>query len=174
MFEDLLESLASQGQLVHVEQQPARQSRTALLAEPLPDDVVKRLGINFLWSHQAEALDLVRDGHSVVVATGTASGKSLCYQVPIAEAVGRRRLRVGAAALPHQGPRPGPAAGARDARRSRPRRRDLRRRHRGPEQRAWVRRHANVVLTNPEMLHVGHPPVPRAVGDVPHAASATS
>ena len=89
MFEELLESLASQGQLVHVEQQPARPSRTALLAEPLPDEVLKRLGINFLWSHQAEALNLVRDGHSVVVATGTASGKSLVYQAAIAEAVGR-------------------------------------------------------------------------------------
>ncbi len=132
MFEDLLESLASQGQLVHVEQQPARQSRTALLAEPLPDEVVKRLGINFLWSHQAEALNLVRDGHSVVVATGTASGKSLVYQAAIAEVVGRVDSRVGVVDLPHQGPRAGSAEGDRDARVSRPRRSDVRRRHRGP------------------------------------------
>ena len=154
MFEDLLESLASQGQLVHVEQQPARQSRTALLAEPLPDDVVKRLGINFLWSHQAEALNLVRDGHSVVVATGTASGKSLVYQAAIAEVVGRvdsasALLIFPTKALAQDQLRgiatpafPGLVAATYDGDTEAP-------------ARAWVRRHANVVLTNPEMLHVG-------------------
>ena len=40
-----------------------------------------------------------------------------------------------------------------------------------PDDRTWARKNANVVLTNPEMLHVGHPPVARAVGDVPHAAA---
>jgi DEAD/DEAH box helicase domain-containing protein len=154
MFEDLLESLASQGQLVHVEQQPARPSRTALLAEPLPDEVLKRLGINFLWSHQAEALNLVRDGHSVVVATGTASGKSLVYQAAIAEAVGRvdpasALLIFPTKALAQDQLRgiavpafPGLVAATYDGDTEAP-------------ARAWVRRHANVVLTNPEMLHVG-------------------
>ena len=154
MFEDLLESLASQGQLVHVEQQPARPSRTALLAEPLPDEVLKRLGINFLWSHQADALNLVRDGHSVVVATGTASGKSLVYQAAIAEAVGRvdaasALLIFPTKALAQDQLRgiatpafPGLVAATYDGDTEAP-------------ARAWVRRHANVVLTNPEMLHVG-------------------
>ena len=154
MFEELLESLASQGQLVHVEQQPARPSRTALLAEPLPDEVLKRLGINFLWSHQAEALNLVRDGHSVVVATGTASGKSLVYQAAIAEAVGRvdpasALLIFPTKALAQDQLRgiaapsfPGLVAATYDGDTEAP-------------ARAWVRRHANVVLTNPEMLHVG-------------------
>jgi DEAD/DEAH box helicase domain-containing protein len=154
VFEELLESLASQGQLVHVEQQPARPSRTALLAEPLPDEVLKRLGINFLWSHQAEALNLVRDGHSVVVATGTASGKSLVYQAAIAEAVGRvdpasALLIFPTKALAQDQLRgiaapsfPGLVAATYDGDTEAP-------------ARAWVRRHANVVLTNPEMLHVG-------------------
>ena len=72
-----------------------------------------------LWSHQAEAIDLARDGRSVVVATGTASGKSLCYQVPIAEAAAAPvRRGHGAAGVPHQGAGPGPAAGARRARAS--------------------------------------------------------
>ncbi|MFP4054726.1 MAG: DEAD/DEAH box helicase, partial [Phycisphaerae bacterium] len=42
-------------------------------------------GIDRLYTHQAEALAAVRAGEDVVVATGTASGKSLCYQVPIVE-----------------------------------------------------------------------------------------
>jgi hypothetical protein len=53
MFEDLLESLACEGQLVHVEQQPARPSRMGLLVDPLSDEVWKRLGIDALWCHQA-------------------------------------------------------------------------------------------------------------------------
>ena len=52
-----------------------------------------RLGVADLWSHQAQALDLVRRGHSVAVATGTASGKSLCYQAAIAEAARRGHRR---------------------------------------------------------------------------------
>ena len=39
-----------------------------------------------LWTHQAAAVDLARAGVSVAVSTGTASGKSLCYQLPVAEA----------------------------------------------------------------------------------------
>jgi DEAD/DEAH box helicase domain-containing protein len=39
-----------------------------------------------LWTHQAAAVDLARAGTSVAVSTGTASGKSLCYQMPVAEA----------------------------------------------------------------------------------------
>ena len=73
--------------LVHLERLPARAARTAELARPLPPAVRELLGVDAFWSHQAEAIDHVRDGRSVVVATGTASGKSLCYQAPIAEAV---------------------------------------------------------------------------------------
>jgi DEAD/DEAH box helicase domain-containing protein len=41
------------------------------------------LGIDSLYSHQAEAADLVRAGRHVVVATPTASGKTLCYNLPV-------------------------------------------------------------------------------------------
>lgn len=39
--------------------------------------------INCLFSHQYEAVNLIHSGRNVVVTTGTASGKSLCYQIPI-------------------------------------------------------------------------------------------
>ena len=48
-------------------------------------------GIDGLWTHQAAAIDALHDGGHVVVATGTASGKSLCYQLPIIDAVVRER-----------------------------------------------------------------------------------
>jgi len=41
-----------------------------------------RLGISGLYSHQAEAVELIRKGNDVVVATPTASGKSLIYNIP--------------------------------------------------------------------------------------------
>jgi ATP-dependent helicase YprA (DUF1998 family) len=57
------------------------------LSAPLPPALDAAFGGLPLWAHQAEAIDHARAGRSVVVATGTASGKSLCYQLPIAEVV---------------------------------------------------------------------------------------
>jgi len=140
--------------LLHVVARPARAARYAELARPLPPGVAERLP-GRLWSHQAEAIGLARAGRSVVVASGTASGKSLCYQVPMAEAA-LARIRPGTGlvlfptkALAHDQLRavtalgfPGVVAGAYDGDAS-------------PEERTWVRKHASVVLTNPEMLHAG-------------------
>lgn len=141
--------------LVHVHRLPARSARHGELSRPLPDEVAARLGVPALWSHQARAIDLARDGRSIVVASGTASGKSLCYQVPIAEAAtapvrrGTALMLFPTKALAHDQLRalgshdfPGVVPGAYDG-------------DAGPEQRAWMRRHATVVLTNPEMLHSG-------------------
>ena len=72
--------------LRHVADLPPRQARPRawpLWADP---DVVRALndrGITAPWSHQFEAADLAHDGRHVVLSTGTASGKSLAYQLPI-------------------------------------------------------------------------------------------
>lgn len=143
-----------EARLVHLAVVPARPARTALLSRPLPPRVAERAP-GALWAHQALAIDLLRAGRSVVIATGTASGKSLCYQLPVAEAASAP-VRPGTAlalfptkALAHDQLRalsaldlPGVVAGTYDG-------------DGGPEQRTWVRRNANVVLTNPEMLHAG-------------------
>jgi DEAD/DEAH box helicase domain-containing protein len=150
----LLESLFGDDRLVHLERIPARGARFGELARPLPDVVAERLPVERLWCHQAEAIDLARAGHSVAVATGTASGKSLCYQVPIAEAVsaevaGTALLLFPTKALAQDQLRalgalgvPGLVPACYDG-------------DTGPEERAWARRHASVLLTNPDMLHVG-------------------
>lgn len=72
----------------HVEAIPAREATFGNLASPLPDPLMQVLGergIDRLYSHQVEAVEGVRAGENVVVVTGTASGKSLCYQLPIYE-----------------------------------------------------------------------------------------
>jgi DEAD/DEAH box helicase domain-containing protein len=154
-LEAFLAELTADPRLVHVERIPQRPARFAELARPLPDAVRDRLAIEGFWTHQAQAIDLVRGGTSVAVATGTASGKSLCYQAPIAEAI-VEGLRPATAlllfptkALAQDQLRaltqlevPKLVAATYDGDCS-------------TEERTWVRTHANVVLTNPEMLHHG-------------------
>ena len=145
---------APPSRLVHLAHLPPRAARHAELARPLPPAVAARLS-GPLWSHQVEAIDLARAGRSVVVATGTASGKSRCYQVPLAEAAaaavrpGTGLVLFPTKALAHDQLRaltalgfPGVVGGAYDGDAS-------------PEERTWIRKHASVVLTNPEMLHSG-------------------
>jgi DEAD/DEAH box helicase domain-containing protein len=149
----LLADLEADGRLVHVERIAPRPAQMGVLQQPLRADLWERLPIDALWSHQAQAIDLIRDHDNVAVATGTASGKSLCYQAPVAEAAtdpirpGTALLVFPTKALAHDQLRalaelelPGLVAAAYDG--------DC-----TPEERTWVRRNANVVLTNPEMLH---------------------
>jgi DEAD/DEAH box helicase domain-containing protein len=145
------------GRLVHREQLPARDAQYADLATPLHPEVAARLearGIDRFYTHQAAAIDALRAHTNVVVGTSTASGKSLCYQVPIVESVvsGRRDttlLVFPTKALAQDQLRslrswlvPGLRAVTYDG-------------DTAGEDRAWARKNANVLLTNPEMLHVG-------------------
>ncbi|MBM3696563.1 MAG: DEAD/DEAH box helicase, partial [Actinobacteria bacterium] len=145
------------GRIAHVETIPSRRAVFADLDPPLPGRLAAALeerGITRLYRHQARAVSLVRDGTHTVVAAGTASGKSLCYQVPLAEAVLADRRATALLVFPTK-------ALAQDQFGSL---------HRlalkelvpaiydgdtAPEARLWARRHANAILTNPDMLHVG-------------------
>jgi DEAD/DEAH box helicase domain-containing protein len=69
---------------------PAREARF----RPVPDWLRPELaaayrakGIENLYSHQAAAAELARDGRNIVVVTPTASGKTLCYNLPIVNAI---------------------------------------------------------------------------------------
>jgi len=154
-IDDLLVELRDDDRLVHLERLAPRPPRFGELADPLPPEIWAHLGVERLWSHQAEAIDLARGGRSVAIATGTASGKSLCFQAPIGEAVSRGiRPATALALFPTK-------ALAQDQLRSLTAMdfpRLVAATYDGdcsPEVRTWVRTHANVVLTNPEMLHVG-------------------
>ena len=86
LIRSLLDQLADDPRLAHVRRLPARTALHADLSRPLPSEVSRRIPHSQLWAHQARAIDLARDGQSFALASGTASGKSLTYQVPIAEA----------------------------------------------------------------------------------------
>ncbi|MDI9585993.1 MAG: DEAD/DEAH box helicase, partial [Acidobacteriota bacterium] len=78
------------GQLVHVRHLPPRPARYGHLQDPLPPKVVQALagsGVGELFTHQVAAVEALRRGENIVVVTGTASGKTLCYNVPVLEAM---------------------------------------------------------------------------------------
>ncbi|MEV0602125.1 DEAD/DEAH box helicase [Streptomyces sp. NPDC050315] len=126
-------------------------------------DAIRTAGIERPWSHQARAAEHALRGESVIVATGTASGKSLAYQAPVlselldgAEAPNGR----GTTAL-YLAPTKALAADQRRAVRDlaaplgtaiRPAVYDG---DTPVEEREWVRQYGNYVLTNPDMLHRG-------------------
>ncbi|MFJ1704422.1 DEAD/DEAH box helicase [Kitasatospora sp. NPDC088346] len=147
--------------LTHTEHLPARAARYAPWPEGIRAEVVEAaaaLGVTEPWAHQAEAMRLAAAGRTVVIATGTASGKSLGYLAPVLSDLldgTEARNGRGATAL-YLAPTKALAA-------------DQRRRaaelvpgrvrvalYDGDtpgEEREWVRQYASYVLTNPDMLH---------------------
>ncbi len=141
-----------------MEEIAARPATYGRLDAPLPERLTSALadqGVHRLYAHQAEAVDLARSGHHLIVTTPTASGKSLCYNAPVLESL---LLEPNARALylfPTK-------ALAQDQRGK------LENLRLGPEvttatydgdtpkeERPWIKRHARLVITNPDMLHVG-------------------
>jgi DEAD/DEAH box helicase domain-containing protein len=148
---------ADEQPVTHVHHLAVRESATLPWPEwvsaPLRERLEER-GVRAPYRHQVDAAQLARDGQHVVVATGTASGKSLAYQLPaltrLAEdpracvlylaptkALARDQL-ASVAALADPSVRPAPYDGDTPG-----------------EERDWVRRHSRWIVTNPDMLHRG-------------------
>jgi len=75
-------------QIVRIEELPARPAAFGELSDPLPEAlarVLEGLGIEKLYTHQVSAIDNIRAGKSVTIVTSTASGKTICYNVPVIE-----------------------------------------------------------------------------------------
>src|SRR5436305_3608647 len=90
LVEHLLKSREHMGNVAAFRHQPARPPQYA----PLPDGLDPRLraayakrGIDRLYSHQAESIRQTLAGRNVVVVTPTASGKTLCYNLPVLDAI---------------------------------------------------------------------------------------
>ena len=153
--------------LRHVHAVPAREATHADWPDWLPEPVVQALagrGITRPWLHQVRAADTARAGRHVVLATGTASGKSLAFTMPalaavhggLAAANGRGATVLYLAptkALAHDQLRalgelhlPWLRAIAVDG-------------DTPEEERTWARAHANLIVTNPDLLH--HSLLPR-------------
>jgi len=148
-------------QIAHVEHIPPRKAIAGKLDRALPDSLHERLserGFLPLYRHQAEAINHARRGQHVMVATSSASGKTLCYNIPVLEAL----LTIPESRALYLFPT---KALAQDQLRS------LRElcypdlatatdfsTYDGdtpPIERADIRKEARVVLTNPDMLHIG-------------------
>ncbi len=85
---DLAHDRHYRGQIVEVKSVPPRDAVYADPADPLPVPLTEglaKMGIARLYAHQAEALDRVRAGRDVVVVTATASGKTMAYNLPVME-----------------------------------------------------------------------------------------
>ncbi|MGW4030969.1 DEAD/DEAH box helicase [Streptomyces sp. NPDC004838] len=152
--------------ITHTEHLPPRPGRHAVWPDrirPEVIDAIERTGVDHPWVHQAVAAEHALDGDSVVIATGTASGKSLAYLAPVlttlldgAEAPNGR----GATALYLA---PTKALAADQCRAVKELAAPLGNRIRPAvydgdtpvEEREWVRQYATYVLTNPDMLHRG-------------------
>jgi DEAD/DEAH box helicase domain-containing protein len=155
-------------ELAHLTTEPARAPRTAALPDDLDSrvrDALAAAGITELFTHQADAWDAAARGDHLVVTTGTASGKTLAFNLPILDALAREpklralylyptkalaqdQIRALAELKP---PRIKPAIYDGDT---------------PAEQRWQVRKWANLILTNPDMLHIGVLPHHDRWGDV--------
>jgi DEAD/DEAH box helicase domain-containing protein len=140
--------------LVHHRLDPSRAAVFGVTTTAVDPRLLTALGVERLYRHQAAGIDAWRSGHSVVLATGTASGKSLVSQVAIADAAARPVVGTALAIFPTKAlatdqlralvgaQLPGVVAATYDGDTDR-------------SLRADIRRDATVVFTNPDMLHYG-------------------
>ena len=164
---DFIESVQAsdgyKGQIAHINRIP---SRDAVYADPETSispavrSALASMGVSSLYSHQAKAIDLISGGKNTAIVTSTASGKTICYNVPVLEslladpkatalflfptkALAQDQLRVlGHFCSSDPALQDSVRAGTYDGDTPRETRRKL-------------RSEANVILTNPDMLHQG-------------------
>ena len=155
----VLERGARSGRLIHLEQLPARTGRRVDWPSWVPGrltEALEQAGVPGPWAHQAAAADFAHDGRSVIISTGTASGKSLGYLLPALTGVmdgGTALYLAPTRALAADQLRavqalglPGVRAAALDG-------------DTPAQQRSWARAHASYLLTTPDLLH--HTLLPR-------------
>jgi DEAD/DEAH box helicase domain-containing protein len=159
------EEVLERGELAHLTTEAARDPRLA----PIPDDLDARvreaLPVDALYAHQRAAWDAAARGEHLIVTTGTASGKTLAFNLPVLDAIARDPKNRALYLYPTKAlaqdqartlhalavPRVRPAIYDGDT----------------ESERRWqIRKWANVVLTNPDMLHVGVLPHHDRWGDV--------
>lgn len=146
------------GQCVHLETIPARTAVYGELMEPLSGpmrEALLRRGIERLYAHQAEAVNVARAGKHVVVVTGTASGKTLCYNIPVLEAVMAERRSRALYIFPTKALAQDQLGKLREFELPQPLKAATYDGDTPSAERRAIKKTAQIVLTNPDMLHVG-------------------
>jgi DEAD/DEAH box helicase domain-containing protein len=165
-WDDLLQG----EELAYLTTEPPREPRIA----PLPDDLHPKLraalaaqGVEQLYAHQAAAWTAAQAGGNVIVTTGTASGKTLAFNLPVLDALAREPKNRALYLYPTK-------ALAQDQARALgelavPRVRAAIYDGDTPTEQRWqIRKWANLILTNPDMLHLGVLPRHDLWADVLH------
>jgi DEAD/DEAH box helicase domain-containing protein len=152
-------------ELAHLATEPEREARFAPLPEELHPAAREAVAVPRLYAHQREAWEAAARGEHVLITTGTASGKTLGFNLPVLDAIAREPTTRALYLYPTKAlaqdqfrtltsyrlPKLRPAIYDGDT---------------PIEQRRAVRRQSNVVLTNPDMVHVGVLPNHDRWGDV--------
>ncbi len=124
--------------------------------DPRIGDALRARGIGELYSHQARAWDLIAKGQNVVVVTPTASGKTLCYNLPALQALVHQPDARILYLFPTKALAQDQLAELEELARQLPEMRMFTYDGDTPQDaRRAVRARANLVLTNPDMLHSG-------------------
>ena len=166
LWDDLLDG----GEVAHVETIPSADARIT----PLPDDLhprvcdaLARRGLDALYVHQRDAWDAAARREHVVVTTGTASGKSLAFNLPVLDALAREPKHRALYLYPTKALAQDQARALAELRA--PNVRAAIYDGDTPLDRRWqIRKWANVILTNPDMLHIGVLPHHDRWADVLH------
>jgi DEAD/DEAH box helicase domain-containing protein len=159
------EGLLEGEELAHLSIEPARAARFAELPGDLDPRVRDAVGVPRLYAHQREAWDAAARGEHICVTTGTASGKTLAFNLPVLDAIARQPKTRALYLYPTK-------ALAQDQFRTLssyrvPRLKTAIYDGDTPTEQRWqIRKWSNVILTNPDMVHVGLLPNHDRWGDV--------
>jgi DEAD/DEAH box helicase domain-containing protein len=164
--ERILEPARVDGRVVAEATESSRPPELVAVPDDLAPELVTTLrvaGIGSLYSHQVEALEAARRGHAVITS-GTASGKSLAFNLPVLDGLARDAASRALYLYPTK-------SLAQDQARKLSELRVAGLRHAiydgdtPREDRPGLRRRSNLVLTNPDMLHFGVLPHHKQWGD---------
>ena len=163
LWDDLLEG----EELAHLTTIPPADPRTASLPDELHLGLREALPFDSLYAHQREGWDAAKRGEHLILATGTASGKSLAFNLPVLDALARQPKSRALYLYPTKALAQDQARALREL--NAPNVRAAIYDGDTPAEQRWqIRRWANVILTNPDMLHVGVLPHHDRWADVLH------
>ena len=145
-------------QIVHVERIPPREAIHGEMETPLHPNLqssLERKGLWPLYSHQAESINFLARGDHVIVATPAASGKSLCYHLPVLDSFLRDKTSRAIYIYPTKALAQDQLRGLRELGEDIPSQAAIFDGDTLFEDRPSIKRSSHVLLTNPDMLHLG-------------------